>query len=337
MIQHNKPTIGNEEHDAIIRVLNSGHLSQGQEVNSFENEFCKFIGLPNGHAVALSSGTASLFLSLWVLNSSGKKIAFPGYVCSAVRNAVGMVGGRECLIDNAKDSPNLSFDEMKKKSADVVIIPHMFGIPSQIERYQHVSIIEDCAQSLGAKINGKSVGTQGDVGIFSFYATKLMTTGGQGGMFVSKNKGFVDKVRDYREFDYRDDKKLRFNFQMTDIQAAVGREQLKKLPKFIHRREEIFKLYQESGLDLIDVKQDEQEKLKPVRYRAILKTNNPDKTISLLKKVNVESCVPVEDWELLDKSSNFKNAFYFTKNTVSLPIYPSLTNEEIETVLSVFN
>ena len=122
-------------------------------------------------------------------------------------------------------------------------------------------------------------------------------------------------------------------YQMTDIQAAVGREQLKKLPKFIQRREEIFKLYQKNGLELIDVKQDEQEKLKPVRYRAILKTNNPDKTISLLKKVNVESCVPVEDWELLGKGSNFKNAFYFTKNTVSLPIYPNLSEQEVESII----
>ena len=76
MIPHNRPTLDIEEEEAAIRVLRSGWLTQGKEVEAFENEFCKFIGLPGGHAVAVSSGTASLFLSLWVLNAKNKKISF---------------------------------------------------------------------------------------------------------------------------------------------------------------------------------------------------------------------------------------------------------------------
>ena len=188
LIPHNKPTLGKEEEEAVLRVIRSNQLSQEKEVESFENEFCEFIGLPKEHAVAVSSGTAALYLSLWVLNSSGQRIAFPSYVCSAVRNAIGMVGGKEYFVDNKKDSPNLNFDTIKNESVGIAIIPHMFGIPSEIKNHNKLKIIEDCAQSLGAKINEKYVGTVGDVGIFSFYATKLMTTSGQGGMFVSKNK-----------------------------------------------------------------------------------------------------------------------------------------------------
>ena len=95
MIPHNKPTIGKEEEESAIRVLNSAWLSQGEEVLSFENEFCKYLGLPEGHAVALSNATSALYLSLWVLNANNKKIIFPGYACSALSNA-GCVPSARC-------------------------------------------------------------------------------------------------------------------------------------------------------------------------------------------------------------------------------------------------
>ncbi len=334
MIPHNKPTLGIEEDEASLRVLHSGFISQGKEVENFEKEFCKFIGLPEGHAVAVSSGTAALFLSLWVLKTEGVRIGFPGYVCSAVRNAVGMIGGIECLLDNEPNSPNTNLQEIFQKSCDITIIPHMFGIPIDLSDLQSVKIIEDCAQALGAKVNEKYVGLQGTVGIYSFYATKLITSGGQGGLFVSKDKELVDQVRDYREFDYRHDKKLRFNFQMTDLQAAIGRVQLSKLPKFLSRREEIFNRYRDFGLDLVDVNSNEVKKLHPVRYRAIVKTNSPKKIIESLDAVGVKAIIPVEDWELLGGSNLSPNAFKMTKETVSLPIYPSLTDEDVDLILS---
>lgn len=335
MIPHNRPTLGIEEEEAARKVLRSGFISEGEEVNAFENEFCKFVGIPSGHAVAVSSGTAALFLSLWVLNANGVKVAFPSYVCSAVRNAVGMIGGNECILDNAKNSPNVNLEEIHQKSSDITIVPHMFGIPIDISSIHNTKIIEDCAQALGAKVSSKSVGLQGTVGIYSFYATKLMTTGGQGGIFISKEEELVDRVKDFREFDYRHDKKLRFNFQMTDLQAAIGRVQLEKLPKFLKRREEIFNLYKKSGLELLDVNPTEAKKLHPVRYRAIVKTKNPKKMIESLESVEVKAIVPVEDWELLGSSDLFPNAIIMTKETVSLPIYPSLSDEDVDLIFSV--
>ena len=199
-------------------------MAQDKEVESFENEFCDYIGLPHGSAVALSSGTSSLFLALKVLNAKEKKVVFPGYVCSALRHAVAMAGGVEKTIDNGTNSPNIEMDSVTKSSSDLSIIPHMYGIPIEIKDTNGL-VIEDCCQALGAQVDKKMVGLQGDVAIFSFYATKLMTSGGQGGMFVSKYQDYVDAVRDYREFDYRNDSKTRFNFKMTDLQAAIGRVQ----------------------------------------------------------------------------------------------------------------
>ena len=131
-----------------------------------------------------------------------------------------------------------------------------------------------------------------------------MTSGGHGGMYVSKDKKLVDRVKDYREFDYRHDQKKRFNFQMTEIQAAIGREQLKKLPKFLERREEIFQKYKKAGLELLDVGRN-QNHLSPVRYRAVIKTNEPNKIIKTLESVNVKSIVPTEEWELLGDPCNY--------------------------------
>jgi len=159
-----------------------------------------------------------------------------------------------------------------------------------------------------------------------------MTSGGQGGMLISKNKEYVDAARDYREFDLRNDTKKRFNFQMTDLQAAIGREQLKKLPSFLKRRNEIFNLYKNEGLNLLDV---DDKKINPVRYRAIIKTSKPREIIKLLDSVGVKAIVPTEDWELLGQKSLFPNGLRLSRETVSIPVYPSLTDSEIDIILSV--
>ena len=329
MIAHNKPTLGRQEQQAVFKVLDSGYITQGIEVERFENEFCDFLGLPQRHAVALSSGTSALFMALWSLKAKKKSIAMPVYVCSSLRNAVAMVQAKEVLIDNATDSPNINLNQLQKSNADIAIVPHMFGLPNEIQNIKGIDIIEDCAQSLGASIDNKKTGLIGKAGIFSFYATKLMTSGGQGGMFVSKDKNLVDKVRDYREFDCRRDQKERFNFQMTDIQASIGRVQLKKLPSFLERRQEIFEIYKESGLDLLA-----SENNASVHYRAVIRINNPAEVKDKLLKQSIKTIIPIEDWELLGDGDNYKNAYNLTQTTLSLPIYPSLTNKDALTIVN---
>ena len=329
MIEHNKPTLGKQEQRAVSKVLESGYIAQGLEVERFENEFCDFLDLPERHAVALSSGTSALFMALWSLNAKNKSIAMPVYACSALRNAVAMAQAKEVLTDNAMNSPNICLNQLQKSNADIAIVPHMFGLPNEIQNIKDIDVIEDCAQSLGASIDNKKTGLIGDVGIFSFYATKLMTSGGQGGMFVSKDKNLVDKVRDYREFDCRRDNKHRFNFQMTDVQASIGRVQLKRLPIFLERRQEIFAMYKEVGLDLI-----ESENNASVYYRAVIRVNNPVKIKGKLLRLGIKTIIPIEDWELLDNGSEYKNAYHLTQTTLSLPIYPSLTNKDVLNIVN---
>jgi perosamine synthetase len=330
MIQHNKPVLDELEEIAAARVLRSSWLVQGAEVEAFEKEFCDFIDLPHGHAIAVANGTSALYLALTAIGAKGKIIAFPAYVCSALRNAVGFNNAIEELVDNDINSANLSIGKLNASKSSIAIVPHTYGIPVDINKIKNKIIIEDCCQALGAKLYNKSAGTIGDIGVYSFYASKLITSGGQGGMIVSKDKAFIDIIKDIREFDKRNDSKIRFNFQITDLQAAIGRVQLQKLPKFIKRRQEIFDMYQDAGFNLFD---SDNQQLNPVRYRAVLKTPNSEGLQQALLKKNIKTIIPLEDWELLGNSKNFVNAHAFTRASLSLPIYPSLSDTQIKYII----
>ena len=333
MTPHNKPHLGKEEELAAQRVIRSGWLAQGNEVEAFENEVCNFLALPDGHAVALSNGTSALYLALWALTAEGQKVAIPAYACSALRNAVAMAHCEEIVLDSASGTPNMDLAVLKASGADCAIVPHMFGIPLDLSGLTGLNIIEDCAQSIGAILNGLPTGVHGRIGVFSFYATKLITSGGQGGMLVSKDKNIVDLVRDYRQFDCRRDDKQRFNFQMTDLQAAIGREQLSKLPGFLAARKRVFEAYSNAGIQLLGAGASNNANTSPARYRAVVVTEKPQEIITALHGEGIKAIVPVEDWELLGDGSHFPNALKLTKRTVSLPIYPSLSNKDVTAII----
>ncbi len=332
MIKHNSPTLGTEEEQAALKVIQSGWLAHGSEVVEFENEFCEFIGLPEGNAVAVTNGTSALFLALWALQAQDRKVALPVYACSSLRHAAAMARAKELLLDVDHGTPNISLDQLTQSDADIAIVPHMYGLPLDISACKDIDVVEDCAQAIGASVDNVSVGLRGKLGIYSFYATKLITSGGHGGMVVSKDKTIIDTIRNYKEFDQRRDRKKRFNFHMTDIQAAIGSAQLKKLPQFLQRRSEIFELYKQAELPMLDTISDN---LTPVRYRAVLLTKRPAEIIKSLQAAGIESIVPVEDWELLGEKELFPNALELTKQTVSLPIYPSLSTDDVNKIITV--
>ena len=334
LIPHNRPTLGLEEEAAALRVIRSGWVAKGKEVESFENEFCEFMGLPKGHAAAVSSGTAALFLALVMLGGSGKNVGSPGYVCSALRNAVYMSEGKNVLVDVGYNSPNIDLGKLSEENPQIAIVPHMFGIPINVSNLKKIPIIEDCSHALGARVNGKHVGLEGEFGIFSFYATKMITSGGFGGMLISKNKKLVDEVIDYIVYDKKNDSNRRFNFQMGDLQAAIGREQLRKLPNFLERREKIFRKYKDAGLDILDVPTEDSQVLQPARYRAVMKTKNQIKTIKSLKDNGIITEILNNEWILSQNPSKFPNSLNMVHNTISLPIYPSLSDENIEKIIA---
>jgi perosamine synthetase len=329
LIQHNRPVLGEEESEAAARVLASGWVAQGPEVEALEAAFCDFLGLPDGHAVAVSSGTAALFLALHVLGVKGKTVALPVYSCAALSNAAALAGAHPVFLDVAPGQPNLAIGHLSQVQADVVIAAHMFGIPMAVGGLGNTVVVEDCAQALGASVNGVPVGLLGAIAAFSFSATKLMTSGGQGGMVASRDRALADAARDYRQFDQRRDRIRRFNFQMTDMQAAVGRVQLKRLSQFLSRRSDIFARYKANGIKLLEPSD---HGAVPVRYRAVFRHEKPIEVIQELADRSISAIVPIEDWELLDEPGRHPHALELSRSTVSLPIHPALQDEEIDRV-----
>lgn len=323
IIQHNRLTISKETKTYLNRVLNTEWIAQGEQVKSFENEICNFLNLPKGHAVAVSSCSMAMYVSLIALNAKNKSVGIPVYVSRVLRGAIGTLGAKEILYDIGRDDPNIDMDKVSINPPNILIIPHMYGIPVDLKDYKKSIVIENCAHAFGAKVRNQFVGLQKDVGVLSFQATKLITTGGMGGMVISKNKKIINKVRNYRDFDNSKKHSVNLNIKMTDLQASMGRLQLKNYQKFIIKRERIFSIYNNYGLNLLG--KNLNNKVKPVRYRAVVKTNSPKKLINFLKKKKINTIVPIEKWELLSKDKKFKNALNLSKTTVSLPIYPKLS------------
>ena len=325
MIPHNKPTLGAKEKKTISDIVDSGWVAQGPQVELFENEFCEYLGLDYGHALAVSSCTAATYLALLLSGAEGKRIGMPAYTCTAVRNAVGHIGS-EILVDSGSDTPNININELNKKDLQYAVIPHMYGIMADVNKVRkEICLIEDCAQSLGAE--GHRNGNIRNIGVFSFYATKIMTSGGMGGMLVARDKSLIQEARDYRDFDQKVDKKRRFNFQMTDIQAGIGRVQLSLLPEFISRRWDIYNKYRAAGIKLLAVNECD------VPFRAIMITDDVEGKINRLASSNIKAINPMEDIEIMQNSELAPVAHGWATKTLSLPIYPSLTDDDVDYII----
>lgn len=351
MIPHSRPTIDKKEEEAVTEVLKTGYIAEGLKVEEFESVMASYIGVKE--AAALSSGTAALHLSLLSLGIKKEdEVIIPNYTCLALLNAVYYVGAKPRLVDIDRKTynidPNIVDDYLKKKGkktkTKAIILVHTFGQPVDIEAFLDISkrynipIIEDAAQALGATFRGKRVCSFGDISVISFYATKVITTG-EGGMILSNRKDLIEKVRDMREYDKKDIFRLRYNYKMTDMAAAMGLSQLKKLPSFIKIRERIAMLY-DSALKRDGRRQTTDNRhLKRIFYRYVLETRHPDRLIRLMEKEGISCRRPIfrplhHFVGLGIGARGFPNSELAWERAVSIPIYPSLTTEEIQKIVN---
>lgn len=343
MISHNKPTIEKDDLESVKEILNFKQIAPGEKVKEFENELVKYLST-KGTAVAVDSGTSALHLALLALDvKKGDEVIVPTYVCTALLNAVNYTGATPILTDIRPYDFNISYEDTVKKITNktkAIIIPHTYGIPANIEHFLDcgIPIIEDCAQSIGAKFEKQKVGTFGDISIFSFYATKLLTTA-KGGAVYSKNTDLIDFIDDLVNFDYRPTYKIRYNYHLSDFQAALGCSQLKKLDSFIMRRTEIAEEYNkivEKKEEAFVVKIPENKVIAWYRY-VIISNKNTEKIKDEFLKEGITVINPLENWELLHNylhlsTNDFPNAEEMTKKTISIPIYPSLNDGEVSKI-----
>ena len=202
VIPHSRPSLDRGDVSSVSEVIRSGQIAQGEVVGEFEKKVAKYIGV-NG-AVATSTGTSALHLSLLAMGiKKGDHIAIPSFVCSALLNVVKYVGAHPILVDVDQETYNIDIHDLKKKikkTTKAIILPHQFGLPADIDEVMSlgVPVIEDCAQAIGAVYKGKKTGSFGSLSCFSFYATKVLSTG-EGGMIVSNSKKFVKKNKRFQE------------------------------------------------------------------------------------------------------------------------------------------
>lgn len=340
MIHHSKPTISKKEIEAAVAVLKSGLIAQGPVVQKFEQAFRSFFGLP--YACAVNSGTSALHLAMLALKiKPADEVIIPSYACTAVLNAVNYVGAKPRIADINPDDFNISIDSVKNKlnkRTKAIIAVHMFGVPADMDGLLNlgVPVIEDCALSVGAKYNNKPIGSFGAVSIFSFYATKMMTTM-EGGMILTKRRNIHNFVLDARDYDNKVTYKLRYNYKMSDVAASLGLSQLKSLSQFISRRQKIAAMYNKglSGLGLqLPVSCRNKDN---VYFRYIVRTGrNLDGLINALGRLGIEAKRPI--FKPLHNYLGLNNKDYPATaevyiSALSLPIYPSLKDSEVKFII----
>jgi perosamine synthetase len=302
-------------------------------VAKFEEEVGRFLTLPPG--VATSSGTAALHLALLALGiGPGDEVLLPAYVCSAPLLAVSHAGAVPVLVDVEPVTGNMHPLDLKKRltrRSKAIIVVHLFGMPAAIEELTApgLPVIEDCAQAMGARQERGQVGTFGDLAVCSFYATKLITTG-EGGMLLGRDHSLLQRARDLREYDKKDSFKVRFNYKMTDIQAAMGRVQLEKLGRFLARREALAEVYTarlaSSSRCILPPRTRGR-----IYYRyAISVPQNPTFLTRRLFDRGVETARPVyRPLHHYLEQKGYPGADDAWRSHLSLPLHPSLVPEEV--------
>jgi dTDP-4-amino-4,6-dideoxygalactose transaminase len=251
MLPINKPLLGTEEREAVLKVLDGGVLTNpssegGPNINEFERGLAAFVKAK--HAIAVNSGTAALHASLLALKiGPGDEVIVPSFTFAATASAVMLTGAKPVFVDIDISSYNMSSEAFRKAvtaRTKAVIPVDLFGLPADMDAISEIAedtgvhILEDSCQAQGASYKGKMAGTLGELGCFSFYPGKVMTTG-EGGAVITNDDDLAERIRRIRthgQIKGYDSVILGGNFRMPEIEASIGIVQLKKLPKFLEAR-----------------------------------------------------------------------------------------------------
>lgn len=255
-IHFGRPMIGDEERDAVVEVMSSPQLVHGPRAKAFEAAFAAWLG-PDVHATTVSSCTAGLHLAYMHLGiGAGDEVIVPAQTHVATAHAVEITGARPVFVDCVRETGNIDVEAMAQAITPrtrAISVVHFLGLPVDMVRVMEVArrhdlfVIEDCALAIGASLDGRACGLWGDVGVFSFYPVKHMTTA-EGGMVVSRHADVVASIANIKAFGYDrglgdrkvagvyDIVRLGLNYRMNEIAAAIGLVQVGKLADFQRRR-----------------------------------------------------------------------------------------------------
>ena len=328
----------NEMEEAAIHALRNESFVGGESVSKFEEEFAKYTGTK--YAASVSSGNAALQISLMALGiGESHKVITPTNSFIASANCIRMTNAKPILTDI--DTNDGGIDLSNNKNIVNAIIPvHIYGNPCDFDSVrsfaeeQKIPIIEAACQAHGAEYKGKKVGSLGDIGCFSFYPTKNMTVGGDGGMTTTDDEEIVSKVKSIRdngrktknEFD-----KLGFTMRLNTVNAAIGRVQLKHLDEKTARRREIVSIYRKNLVQ--DCILPENKDGKSVYHQIVIKHKKRDEIRKELADNDIGSAIyyetPIHKQPIYQEFGyELPNSEKFSKEIMSLPSYPQLTDDQ---------
>lgn len=357
MIAISKPSIGTAEKKAVIDVLHSGVLAQGVVVEEFEKKFANYIGVK--HAIATSSGTTALHLALLAHNiQTGDEVITTAFSFIASSNAILYCGARPVFVDT-DDCFNLDSEQIEKrinKKTRAILVVHLFGHPADMERINAIAkkyklaVIEDACQAHGAAIKGKKVGNFG-TGCFSFYPTKNMTTG-EGGMITTNNAILAEKIRLLRNHGMKKryvHTTIGYNFRMTNIAAAIGLEQLKKLDTFNETRnfnaQFLSQHIRASGIVLPAVRSG----AKHVFHQYTIRITNASRytrenVAKILFEHGIQSAIyypmPIykqKAYAFLGRAKRLPRTEQYAKEVLSLPVHPGVNERQLRKIVLALN
>jgi len=354
-----KPNFGKEEKEAVKAVLESGILASGPKTKAFEKEFAEYIGVE--HAVAVTNGTIALDVALKALNlGHGDEVITSAFSFISSGNCVLFQNAKPVFADIDPKTFNIDTSDVAEKitSRTKALIPiHMFGQPAKMDALKEIAedkgiaLVEDAAQAHGAEYKGQKAGSIGDMGCFSFYATKNMTAG-EGGMITTNDPKLADKARlliNHGQSQKYHHDTLGYNYRMTELCAAIGSVQLKKLDAFNVKRRENAKLLSNGirkfkGLTVPYVEKD----VKHVFHQYVVRVedNYPrgrDELADRLAKkgvgVAVHYPIPIYRQPLYLKLGYngimCPNTEEACRRVLSLPVHPLVDRKDIEYILDV--
>ena len=348
-ISLNIPIIGKEEISIVTSILRNGTLTSsanqgGKYVQDFERSVASFV--KSKYAIAVNSGTAALQAALYALNiKKGDEVLVPSFTFIATVNAITSTGAKPIFVDITKENYTIDPDDLQKKitkKTRAIIPVHLYGNVANVERLSEIvkkynlPIIEDSSQSLGSTYKGKHTGTFFEMGCYSMYPAKVMTSG-EGGFVVTNNKKLRDKllmIRNHGMIHGYDTRIFGLNFRLPEINAAIATIQMKKLPNFLKSRKKNAELLSKL-ISNLKIKLPQQRKNENVNwYLYTIAAKNRDK---LLKKLNEKGIgaasyypTPVHKTPFYKLKTKLPVTIWAASHVVSLPIHPKVTQKNIE-------
>lgn len=341
--------VGDGAFEAVSRVLKSGRYILGEETKNFEKEFAQKFGAR--YAVAVSSGTAALYLSMIACDlGKGDEVIVPSFSFIASASPIVDVGAKPVFCDVDVETLTIDPSDFERKITDrtkAVVPVHLFGHPANMDEICEIAedhslkIIEDCAQSHGSMIGEKLAGSFGDASCYSFYPSKNMTVYGDGGMITTNDPAVAEEVRLLRNHGRTEKylhEKLGFNFRLSEIAAALGRYQLGKLDSFNKARRKAATFYDNELGDYVSTPT-ERPAAHHVYHMYVIRTKHRDNLREFLSVRGIETGIhyptPIH-LQPAFKNLSSPNRLPVTEGecsrVLSLPISPSISSDNLRYV-----